>query len=60
LKTRDKRLVHRFRLAMLVNGVDLMGWPGGMVSATHGPKEMDATVEAFAASLAMLRRDGEL
>jgi len=60
LKAKDKRLVHRVRLAMLVNGVDLMGWPGGLVSATHGPAELEQTVEAFAASIAMLKRDGEV
>ena len=60
LKARDQHIGHRFRLAMLVNGVDLMGWPGGLVSATHGPAEQDATVEAFAASIAMMKRDGEL
>ncbi len=60
LKSTDKRLSHRFRLAMLVHGVDLMGWPGGMVSATHGEAEADLTVNAFAASVGMLKRDGEI
>jgi len=60
LKSKNNELVHRFRLAMLVEGVDLMGWPGGLVSATHGEAEMERTVEAFARSIAMLKREGEL
>ncbi len=51
---------HKLRLAMNVNGVDLTGWPGGTISATHGEAEIDATVEAFARSLDMLKADGEL
>ena len=45
---------------MNVNGVDLAGWPGGTVSAAHGEGEVDATVEAFARSLDMMKADGEL
>ena len=51
---------HKLRLAMNVNGVDLTGWPGGTISATHGEAEIDATVAAFARSLDMLKADGEL
>ena len=46
--------------SLLVEGVDLMGWPGGLVSATHGEAEMELTVEAFARALAMLKREGDL
>ena len=45
---------------MNVNGVDLTGWPGGTISATHGEAEIDATVDAFARSIDMLKADGEL
>ncbi len=32
---------------------------GGIVSATHGEADLSRTVEAFAESLIMPRRDGE-
>ncbi len=60
LKSKNNELIQRFRLALLVEGVDLMGWPGGLVSATHGEAEMELTVEAFARALAMLKREGDL
>ena len=33
---RNANLSHRLRIAMLANGVDIMGAPGGLVSAVHG------------------------
>jgi glutamate-1-semialdehyde 2,1-aminomutase len=59
----DKRqagLVDKLRLAMIVNGVDLSGSPGGLVSATHEAAELDDTVRAFRDSLRMLRREAEI
>ena len=58
LKEKPAETVRLLRLAMLVNGVDLSGWPGGLVSAAHGMAEVDETVAAFGESLAMLKRDG--
>ncbi len=45
---------------MNVHGVDLTGWPGGTISATHGEAEIDATVDAFASALDMMKADGDL
>ena len=53
-------MLRKLRLAMLVNGVDLHGRAGGNLSAVHGEDELSQTVEAFRASLAMLRREGEV
>ena len=47
-------------LAMRTHGVDLSPWPGGPVSAAHGPAALDATVAAFRASLDDLRAEGEI
>ncbi len=58
LKARQPGLVHKLRLAMLLGGVDLNGWPGGLVSATHGEEEIEATVGAFRDALGLLRREG--
>lgn len=60
LKSKPAGLPHRVRLAMLCHGVDLSGWPGGFVSAVHGEAEVDATADAFAKALHMLKADGEI
>ncbi len=60
LTTNPPGLAHRLRLAMAVNGVDITGKPSGIVSAAHDDADLSRTVEAFAESLIMLRRDGEL
>jgi glutamate-1-semialdehyde 2,1-aminomutase len=54
---RQVGLVDKLRLAMMVNGVDLSGSPGGLVSATHEPPELEDTVRAFRESVRMLRRE---
>jgi len=60
LQDKPPALLRQLRLALLVNGVDLAGWPGGLTSLAHGQEHVTETVEAFRASLAMLRRDGLL
>ena len=57
---RHAELVRKFRLAMLVNGVDMSSWPGGVTSATHTADDIAATVAAVAESISMLRAEGEL
>jgi glutamate-1-semialdehyde 2,1-aminomutase len=59
LKQNPPGLAGKLRLAMLVNGVDVNGRPGGIISATHGEAELAHTVDAFRESLAMLRAEGE-
>ena len=58
LMAADKEALHKLRLAMLVNGVDLNLRCGGVLSASHGEEEIKQTVAAFRDSLAMLRREG--
>jgi len=43
-----------------VNGVDLSGSPGGLVSATHGDAELEDTVSAVRKSVHMLKQEGEI
>ena len=50
-------IVHKLRLAMLVNGVDLNGNPGGIISAAHGEAELMQTVAAFREALRLLKRE---
>ncbi len=54
-----RTLIHRFRAAMQLGGVD----PSGMqliVSATHGQSEVDQTVAAFDNALTLLEDEGTL
>lgn len=60
MKDRPKELIRLLRLAMLINGVDTNPMCGGLVSATHGAEEVARTADAFAASIDMLRRAGEI
>ena len=57
---RDANLSHRLRIAMLSNGVDIMGAPGGLVSAAHGPAEVAQTLEAFRTSVRWMKAEGDI
>ena len=46
------------RLAMLNEGVDIMGGIGFMVSAVHSEQQVDRTVDAFEKALSNLRDEG--
>jgi glutamate-1-semialdehyde 2,1-aminomutase len=57
---RSAELCHRLRLAMLANGVDIMGAPGGLVSAVHGPNDVDRTFSAFRTAVRWLKAEGDV
>jgi glutamate-1-semialdehyde 2,1-aminomutase len=44
-------LLHRIRVGMLCEGVDITGWPGGVVSAVHSKEDAERTVNAFEQAL---------
>jgi glutamate-1-semialdehyde 2,1-aminomutase len=56
---RNPDLAYRLRVALLANGVDIMGAPGGLVSATHGPREVAQTLEAFRTAVRWLKAEGD-
>jgi len=60
LKNSPPTVLQKLRLAMMVNGVDLSGWPGGMMSAAHSAQDLEATVTAFRKAVRMLRQEGEV
>jgi len=60
LKGKNENLLGKLRLAMLVNGVDLKGWRGGIVSAVHTQADVELTLEAWRKSLRALKEEGEL
>jgi glutamate-1-semialdehyde 2,1-aminomutase len=56
---RNPNLAYRLRIALLANGVDIMGAPGGLVSAMHGEPEIARTLEAFRTSVRWLKAEGD-
>lgn len=60
LQAQPPGLSRLLRMAMLVNGVDLSGWPGGLLTAAHTGDDLAETLAAFDASLTMLAEDGAL
>ena len=59
-ETMPAELPQRLRLAMLVNGVDMMGGRGFLVSAAHRRQDVEFTVEAFEHSLGDLQAEGAI
>ncbi|MGD9617712.1 MAG: aspartate aminotransferase family protein [Alphaproteobacteria bacterium] len=57
---RTAGIVHKMRLGMMINGVDLSSHPGGVISATHGEAELEDTITAMRNTVRMLREEGEL
>ncbi|WMS43937.1 aminotransferase class III-fold pyridoxal phosphate-dependent enzyme [Acuticoccus sp. MNP-M23] len=60
LKAAPSALVDRLRMAMIINGVDLSGWPGGLASATHDADDMAVTMKAFEAAIARMKEEPDL
>lgn len=58
LKTKPKELVNALRVAMMLEGVDLAGWPGGLTSIAHTEADADATAHAFGQALNRLKAEG--
>lgn len=52
-------LAYKVRTGFLLHGVDVVAWPGGLVSAAHSDQDVDRTVEAFERTLEMLLAEGE-
>lgn len=55
----DAALSQAFRCALLLGGVDWMGW-GGSTSAAHDENDIGRTVEGFSQAIDWLRGDGFL
>jgi glutamate-1-semialdehyde 2,1-aminomutase len=58
----DKResLLAKMRLGMLVHGIDLKGWRGGIVSAAHTGHDVEWTLDAWRKTLRALKDEGDL
>ena len=53
----DKAFGHAFRCALLLGGVDWMGWAGS-TSLAHDSSDVEQTATAFAQAVDLLREDG--
>jgi glutamate-1-semialdehyde 2,1-aminomutase len=51
-------LLHKIRAGFLCGGVDVIGWPGGVVSGVHTADDADRTISAFESLLRMLAEEG--
>ena len=60
LKANAPGAVQKLRIGMILNGVDIMGWPGGNISAVHTDEDRAKTVDAFRESLRMMKAEGDL
>lgn len=60
LKGKDERMLAKLRLAMLVHGVDLKGFRGGIVSAVHTDADIAFTLDAWRKSLRALKDEETL
>ena len=56
----DIKLVGALKRGMLNHGVDLMGGSGGFTSGVHSESDIDATIEAFGATVHDLQANGLL
>lgn len=61
INDRTSTVIRKMRIGMLLNGVDLTGGgSGSFISATHGPAELEQTVEGMRQTVRMLRQEREL
>jgi len=58
IKAAEKSLTHKLRVGMSLHGVDLFTWPGGPTSAVHTDDDLQQTVDAFRATIRMLKEEG--
>jgi glutamate-1-semialdehyde 2,1-aminomutase len=58
LKTKPAQASNALHLALLVEGVDISGWPGGLTSAAHGRDDVDQTIDRFARAIDRVTAEG--
>ena len=50
----------KFRLALMLNGVDISSRPGGSTSCKHTDQDLERTTQAVRRAIVMLKEEGEL
>ena len=56
----DKTTVTRFRLGLMVNGMDINGKLAGKISAVHSDADLDMAADAVRGAVHMLKNEGAL
>lgn len=56
----DKDVLTRFRLALMVNGMDINGKLAGKISAVHGDDDLAMAADAVRAAVHMMKGEGAL
>ncbi len=57
---RDAALSGKIRMGLMNNGVDVMGSPGGFVSATHDNADLEHTARALRSTIRALKSEREI
>jgi glutamate-1-semialdehyde 2,1-aminomutase len=57
---KSSALTGKIRMGLMSHGVDVMGSPGGFVSATHGGAEIEKTVHALRQTVRALKAEREV
>ena len=57
---KSSALSGKIRMGLMSHGVDIMGSPGGFVSATHGGAEIEKTAAALRATVRALKSEREI
>lgn len=57
---KDPGTANKLRVAMIAAGVDIMGAPGGLISAAHDDVAVDDTIEGFRKAVRMLKAEGDI
>lgn len=53
-------LTSKIRITMLAAGVDLVPWPGGVISAVHSESDLEKTATAFRQLLSLFKKERQL
>ena len=53
-------LVAKLRMGMMIHGVDLFVWPGGVTSTAHTYGDLNITAAAFRGALRLRKEQGEV
>ncbi len=52
-------LIHQIRCGLIAEGVDIVSWPGGVISAVHTETDLEKTAEAFGKLLSVVKKNRE-
>lgn len=48
-------LLHQIRCGLLAEGIDIVSWPGGVISAVHSSEDLEKTIDGYAQLLVAVK-----